>query len=70
MRGNLKRINLSPRRVAQSMFAVLVDIGTPTKMPLAEGKVPRLGKRQGTYSRQRVIPLLKNGFQDAKSLQD
>ena len=33
-------INLSPGRVAQSMFAVLVDIGTPTKMPKQRGKSP------------------------------
>lgn len=33
-------INLSPGRVAQSMFAVLVDIGTPAKMPKQRGKSP------------------------------
>jgi hypothetical protein len=33
-------INLTPGRVAQSMFSVLVDIGTPTKMPKHRGKSP------------------------------
>jgi hypothetical protein len=33
-------INLTPRRVAQSMFSVLFDIGTPAKMPKPRGKSP------------------------------
>jgi hypothetical protein len=33
-------IDLTPGRVAQSMFSVLVDIGTPTKMPKHRGKSP------------------------------
>ena len=33
-------INLTPGRVAQSMLSVLVDIGTPTKMPKHRGKSP------------------------------
>jgi hypothetical protein len=33
-------INLTPGRVAPSMFSVLVDIGTPTKMPKHRGKSP------------------------------
>ncbi|MEG3909768.1 NF041680 family putative transposase [Microcoleus sp. w2-18bC1] len=33
-------INLTPGRVAQSMLSVLVDIGTPAKMPKQRGKSP------------------------------
>ena len=33
-------INFTPGRVAQSMFSVLVDIGTPTKIPKYRGKAP------------------------------
>jgi hypothetical protein len=33
-------IDLTPGRVAQSMFSVLVDIGTPTKIPKPRGKSP------------------------------
>jgi len=33
-------IDLTPGRVAQSMFSVLVDIGTPTKIPKHRGKAP------------------------------
>jgi hypothetical protein len=33
-------INLTPGRVAQSMLSVLVDIGTPTKLPKQRGKSP------------------------------
>ena len=33
-------INLTPGRVAQSMLSLLVDIGTPAKMPKQRGKSP------------------------------
>jgi hypothetical protein len=33
-------IDLTPGRVAQSMLSLLVDIGTPTKMPKQRGKSP------------------------------
>ena len=33
-------ISLTPGRVAQSMLSVLVDIGTPTKLPKQRGKSP------------------------------
>jgi hypothetical protein len=33
-------INLTPGRVAQSMLSVLVDNGTPTKLPKQRGKSP------------------------------
>lgn len=33
-------INLTPGRVAQSMLSVLVDIGTPVKLPKQRGKSP------------------------------
>jgi hypothetical protein len=33
-------INLSPGRVAQSMFSVLVEIGTPAQTPKPRGKSP------------------------------
>jgi hypothetical protein len=33
-------INLTPGRVAQSMLSVLVDLGTPAKMPKHRGKSP------------------------------
>ncbi|MEG3911909.1 hypothetical protein QT979_28735 [Microcoleus sp. w2-18bC1] len=31
-------IDLTPGRVAQSMLSILVDIGTPTKLPKPRGK--------------------------------
>jgi hypothetical protein len=34
------RLALTPGRVAQSMLSVLVDIGTPTKLPKQRGKSP------------------------------
>ncbi|MEG5161975.1 transposase, partial [Microcoleus sp. AT3-A2] len=34
------RIDLTPGRVAQSMLSILVDIGTPTKLPKPRGKSP------------------------------
>ncbi len=33
-------LDLTPGRVAQSMLSVLVDIGTPTKLPKQRGKSP------------------------------
>ena len=33
-------LNLSPGRVAQSMFSVLVEIGTPARSPKPRGKSP------------------------------
>ena len=33
-------INLTPGRVAQSMFSVLVEIGTPAQTPKPRGKSP------------------------------
>lgn len=33
-------INLTPGRVAQSVLSVLIDIGTPTKLPKQRGKSP------------------------------
>jgi len=33
-------INLAPGRVAQSMFSVLVEIGTPAQAPKPRGKSP------------------------------
>ncbi|MEG4533969.1 hypothetical protein [Microcoleus sp. D2_18a_D3] len=38
--SNLKRINLTPGRVAQSMLSILVDIGTPAQLPKHRGKSP------------------------------
>ena len=35
-------INLTPGRVAQSMFSVLVEIGTPAQTPKPRGKSPRV----------------------------
>jgi hypothetical protein len=61
-------INLTPGRVAQSMLSLLVDIGTPTKIPKHRGKSP-VGKKERYVPRHRAIPLSKNGFLDAKSLQ-
>jgi hypothetical protein len=39
-------INLTPGRVAQSMLWLLVDIGTPAKMPKHRGKSPDREKRK------------------------
>ena len=40
LRPQSASINLTPGPVAQSMFSLLVDIGTPTKMPKHRGKSP------------------------------
>jgi hypothetical protein len=37
-------LNLTPGRVAQSMFSVLVEIGTPTQVPKPRGKSPGWAK--------------------------
>ncbi|MEG4459157.1 hypothetical protein, partial [Microcoleus sp. N9_A1] len=58
--------NLTPGRVAQSMLSLLVDIGTPAKMPCAEGKISRLGTRKGTYQGTMLSHCEKTGFSTQK----
>ena len=62
-------INLTPGRVAKSMLSILVDIGTPAQLPKHRGKSPGWKKERHVLM-HRTIPLLKNGFLDAKNLQN
>ena len=50
--------NLTPQRVAQSMFSLLIEIGSPTRMTKTRGKSP--GFKKGEKRRKRkTYPLVK-----------
>jgi hypothetical protein len=52
--------NLTPGRVAQSMFSLLVEIGSPTTVPKTRGKSPGWKKGQKRLSRK-TYPIAKKG---------
>lgn len=52
--------NLTPGRVAQSMFSLLVEIGSPTTAPKTRGKSPGWKKGQKRLSRK-TYPMAKKG---------
>ena len=57
--------NLTPGRVAQSLFSLLVEIGTPTKEPQPRGKSP--GWKTGQKRRKRTTyPIAKKSFSRTK----
>ena len=57
--------NLSPGRVAQSLFSLLAEIKTPTSLPKPRGKSP--GWKQGEKRRKRkTYPIAKKSYSRAK----
>ena len=50
--------NLTPQRVAQSMFSLLIEIGSPTRLPKTRGKSIGCKKGQKRMKRKRY-PLVK-----------
>jgi len=59
--------NLSPGRVAQSMFGLLVEIGTPAKFPKPRGKSPGWEKGQVRTKRIRYPVVKKRKSSDKKA---
>jgi hypothetical protein len=57
--------NLTPGRVAQSMFSLLVEIGSPTTLPKPRGKSPGWKKGQKRVSRK-TYPIAKKGQSHSK----
>ena len=57
--------NLTPGRVAQSLFSLLVEIGTPTTLPKLRGKSP--GWKQGEKrSKRKTYPIAKKSYSRSK----
>lgn len=57
--------NLSPGRVAQSLFPLLIEIGTPATSPKTRGKSP--GWKQGQKRRpKKTYPIAKKSYSRAK----
>jgi hypothetical protein len=63
--------NLSPGRVAQSMFGLLVEIGTPAQTPKPRGKSPgwEKGKKRNKRTRYPVVKKRKSADKKDKSKQ-
>ncbi len=61
--------NLSPARVAQSMFRLLVEIGTPAKTPKPPGKSTdwKTGKLRNKRTRYPVVKKRKSPDKKAKN---
>jgi hypothetical protein len=57
--------NLTPGRVAQSMFSLLVEIGSPTTFPKPRGKSPgwKTGQKR---SKRKTYPIAKKTHSRAK----
>jgi hypothetical protein len=60
---------LSPGRVAESMFGLLVEIGTPAKSPKPRGKSPgwKTGKKRTKRIRYPVVKKQKSSGKKAKT---
>ena len=57
--------NLTPGRVAQSLFLLLVEIGTPATLPKTRGKSP--GWKQGKKRKKRkTYPIAKKSHSRSK----
>ena len=57
--------NLTPGRVAQSLFSLLVEIGSPTTSPKTRGKAP--GWKQGEKrSKRKTYPIAKKSHSRVK----
>ena len=61
--------NLTPGRVAQSLFSLLVEIGTPTTLPKARGQSPgwKTGRKR---SKKRTYPIAKKSYSRPKKSQN
>ncbi len=60
--------NLTPGRVAQSLFSLLVEIGTSTTLTKLRGKSP--GWKQGKKRRERkTYPIAKKSYSGSKKSQ-
>ncbi|MGK7930474.1 MAG: transposase, partial [Microcystaceae cyanobacterium] len=59
--------NLSPGRVAQSMFGLLVEIGTPARIPKPRGKSPGWSRGQVRTKRTRYPVVKKRKSPDNKA---
>ncbi len=57
--------NLTPGRVAQSIFSLLVEIGTPASLPKTRGKPPgwKTGKKR---SKKNKYPIVKKSYSRPK----
>jgi hypothetical protein len=53
--------NLTPGRVAQSMFSLLVEMGSPTMVPKTRGKSPGWPTGQ-TRSQRKTYPIVKKRY--------
>jgi hypothetical protein len=57
--------NLTPGRVAQSLFSLLVEIGTPASSPKTRGKSP--GWKTGQKRRpKKTYPIAKKSYSQPK----
>ena len=65
------QVNLTPGRVAQSMFGLLVEIGTPAQTPKPRGKSPgwEKGKKRNKRTRYPVVKKRKSADKKDKSKQ-
>ena len=60
--------NLTPGRVAQSIFSLLVEIGSPTTAPKPRGKSP--GWKKGRKrSNRKTYPIAKKSYSRPKKSQ-
>ncbi len=59
--------NLSPGRVAQSMFGLLVEIGTPSRIPKPRGKSPGWSRGKVRTKRTRYLVVKKRKSPDKKA---
>lgn len=58
--GQSAQVNLTSGRVAQSMFSLLIEIGSPTQPPKTRGKSPGWKKGQKRVARK-TYPIAKKG---------
>jgi hypothetical protein len=57
--------SLTPGRVAQSLFSLLIEIGTPASSPKTRGKSPgwKTGRKRG---KKRTYPIAKKSYSRSK----
>ena len=57
--------NITPGRVAQSIFSLLIEIGTPATSPKTRGKSP--GWKKGEKrSKRKTYPIVKKSYSPPK----
>ena len=59
--------NLTPQRVAQSMFSLLIEIGSPTRLAKTRGKSAGCHKGQKRIKRKRYPMVKKRPSRSKKS---